>query len=114
MDIFCNVIDNFGDAGFSLRLARSLTKQQIRVNLFCDYLPAIECLLSNEDCQNNFLKIGLWPDPCIYVPSDTVIEAFSCRLPDKLLSKIKIKIDEIYCLFIEILLQLILLNILNT
>lgn len=91
MDIFCNVIDNFGDAGFSLRLARSLTKQQIRVNLFCDYLPAIECLLSNEDCQNNFLKIGLWPDPCIYVPSDTVIEAFSCRLPDKLLSKIKIK-----------------------
>lgn len=89
MDIFCNVIDNFGDAGFSLRLARSLINKGIFVAIYCDDLATLEKIATADDIKNKLLKLAPWPDAQEYQPSQFVIEAFSCRLPSDLMSKIR-------------------------
>lgn len=91
VDIFCNVIDNFGDAGFSLRLARSLINKGIVVTLYCDNLTTLQKLVTHKDTNNPLLKFSSWPEVQNYDPADYVIEAFSCHLPPALITKIKIK-----------------------
>ena len=45
VDIFCRVIDNFGDAGVCLRLARQLAVEYgCTVRLFCDDTPLLRRL----------------------------------------------------------------------
>lgn len=90
MDIFCNVIDNFGDIGFSLRLARDLTRHNITVCLYCDNFESLNKIQSAGDRANPRLKTLEWPvSGDGYTPSQTVIEAFSCRLPEPVLAKAK-------------------------
>lgn len=90
LDIFCNVIDNFGDIGFSLRLARDLTIYNLSVCLYCNNIQAVKKIASNSDLLNPRLAINPWPESASsYTPSDTVIEAFSCRLPNEISKKIK-------------------------
>jgi uncharacterized repeat protein (TIGR03837 family) len=49
-DIFCRVVDNFGDVGVTWRLARQLTEEfDWRVRLFVDDVSALEKLLSEEE-----------------------------------------------------------------
>ncbi|MCI6796802.1 MAG: elongation factor P maturation arginine rhamnosyltransferase EarP [Succinatimonas sp.] len=88
-DIFCDVIDNYGDAGFSLRLARTLSKKNIEVRLFCNDLQTLYTITDRQDLTNQLLKISKWPDHGSYQPSDIVVEAFSCRLPDLLNQKLR-------------------------
>jgi len=39
-DVFCNVVDNYGDAGVCWRLARQLVaKHNLEVRLFVDAIP---------------------------------------------------------------------------
>ena len=45
-DVFCNVIDNYGDAGVCLRLCRELVKQDNEVQLFCNHLPTLQKILN--------------------------------------------------------------------
>lgn len=47
--IVCKVIDNYGDAGFSLRLAKALAKQGHSVDLFHDHNPTFEALYPDKD-----------------------------------------------------------------
>ena len=42
INIFCDVIDNFGDAGVCLRLGRDLCNKKEQVNLFCNDLETIK------------------------------------------------------------------------
>lgn len=88
-DIFCDVIDNYGDAGFSLRLARTLSEKDIEVRLFCNNLETLYTITDRQDLSNQLLKISTWPVCESYQPSDIVIEAFSCRLPDILNKKLR-------------------------
>ncbi len=88
-DIFCNVIDNYGDIGVSWRLARQLaTEHGLAVRLWVDDLgslaklcPEADTMLSSQFCRG--VEVCLWgkefPD---VLPADVVIEAFSCRLPE--------------------------------
>ena len=49
-DIFCQIVDNYGDAGVCWRLARSLSSihgQEVRI--FCDDLPTLNLLASGVD-----------------------------------------------------------------
>lgn len=88
LDLFCNVIDNYGDAGFCLRLCRDLTNYGKTVRFFCDNLEVLKTIITETDLSNQKLQIQEWPLED-YEPADTVIEAFSCR-PDKhILEKIK-------------------------
>ena len=91
-DIFCNVIDNFGDIGICWRLARQLTLEQgMHVRLWVDDLaafghlcPAIDSGRHEQVVDN--IEVLRWnrdlADFSNHQPGDVVIEAFACHLPE--------------------------------
>ena len=92
-DIFCQIIDNFGDAGVCWRLARSLSSihgQEVRI--FCDDLPTLNLLSSGVDSSiKDEIDIQPWEASHsnarhpVQTP-DVVIEAFGCELPERYLA----------------------------
>ncbi|SFS92349.1 conserved hypothetical protein, PP_1857 family [Succinivibrio dextrinosolvens] len=90
IDVFCDVIDNFGDAGVCLRLCRDFSKKNFEVRLFCNNVNILNKITNSEDDSNRFLSLFSWSDDTVdYEPSEVVIQAFSVRLPDNLIKKIK-------------------------
>ena len=91
-DIFCTVIDNFGDIGVSWRLARGLAHEHgAQVRLWVDDLtvfqrmrPEIRPDLAQQSCDG--VTVCAWrpdmPDPSAVRAADVVVEAFGCVLPD--------------------------------
>jgi uncharacterized repeat protein (TIGR03837 family) len=88
-DIFCRVVDYFGDAGVCWRLARQLAAEHGgRVRLFIDDLaslarlhPAIRPL---EVQRVDGVEVHHWrASLTLITPGDIVIEAFGCGLPDE-------------------------------
>lgn len=87
-DIFCRVVDNYGDIGVTWRLARQLAgehRQQVR--LWVDDLKAFVRLCPQADvglaqqCQAG-VQVCRWPALWVDTPAaDVVIEAFACPLP---------------------------------
>ena len=92
-DIFCQIVDNYGDAGICWRLARSLSSlhgQEVRI--FCNDLPTLNLLASGCD-EALAHKIDLQPWEASYSNArhpvqnpDVVIEAFGCDLPERYLA----------------------------
>lgn len=92
-DIFCQIVDNYGDAGVCWRLARSLTSlhgQEVRI--FCDDLPTLNLLASGVDPEIK-RRIDIQPWEASHHNSrhpvetpDVVIEAFGCDLPERYLA----------------------------
>ena len=87
-EIFCNVVDNYGDAGVTWRLARQLVAEHgQRVRLWIDDLAALVrlCPEADGDASSQWregVEIRRWPVEWQPVePADVVIEAFACRLP---------------------------------
>ncbi|MGH8714997.1 MAG: elongation factor P maturation arginine rhamnosyltransferase EarP [Casimicrobiaceae bacterium] len=90
-DIFCAVVDNYGDAGVAWRLARQLVAEYRRdVRLFVDALPVLSRMAPEVDpAQQEQLaqgvRIARWPGASGPIPpadiADVVIEAFGCGLP---------------------------------
>lgn len=95
-DIFCRVIDNFGDAGVAWRLARSLQREErFCVRLIIDNLETLAKLNPKVDSQRqeqtvDLITVTLWDKAFEEnaVPADCVIEAFSCFLPTQYEAKI--------------------------
>jgi uncharacterized repeat protein (TIGR03837 family) len=92
-DIFCNVIDNFGDIGVAWRLARQLAAEHgLQVRLWVDDLASMQRICPEADpaqpvqsCRN--VEVRHWNKPFPdATPADLVIEAFACNLPDHYLS----------------------------
>ena len=88
VDIFCRVIDNYGDAGVCLHLGRNLSTQEsactqesaFQVRLFCDDLTVMHTIANAADYTNPNLSLCPWKAPLDhYEPSDVVIGAFGCR-----------------------------------
>ena len=92
-DIFCQIVDNYGDAGVCWRLARSLSSihgQEVRI--FCDDLPILNLLASGADPEVK-QKIEIQPWEASHINArhpvqtpDVVIEAFGCELPERYLA----------------------------
>ena len=89
-DIFCRVIDNFGDAGVCWRLARILRHEHdVPVRLWIDdtqtlqaLYPALDPGLPLQSCEG--ITVCRWPSAGL--PADdaaVVIEAFGCGLPEE-------------------------------
>jgi len=87
-DIFCKIVDNFGDIGVCWRLARQLEKEHgISVKLWIDDLniarqliPALDTAQSTQLVEN--ITIAAWHDSSKFEhAADIVIEAFGCELP---------------------------------
>jgi uncharacterized repeat protein (TIGR03837 family) len=93
-DIFCRVIDNFGDIGVSWRLARILTEDhQQAVRLWVDDLDALVRLVPEVDStqaiqSHHKITIMHWTDsPPTIQPARFVIEAFGCALPENYVAR---------------------------
>ena len=91
-DIFCSVVDNFGDVGVTFRLARQLVAEHdLQVRLWIDDLNAFARLCPGadplaEEQMRDGVTVCHWPKECpkvwqgVELP-DVVVEAFACRLP---------------------------------
>ena len=80
-DIFCAVVDNFGDAGVCWRLARQLAGEYgWRVRLWID--DAAPLLQLAPDHAAGPVEVRPWPKTWLPAEcADVVIEAFACELP---------------------------------
>lgn len=92
-DIFCNVVDNYGDIGIAWRLARGLAREQVlAVRLWVDDLhafqriwPAIDPNADVQSCES--VTVCAWRTPFAAAePAQVVIEAFGCALPETYLT----------------------------
>ncbi|ELA00600.1 hypothetical protein D769_04199 [Cupriavidus sp. HMR-1] len=94
-DIFCTVIDNFGDIGVCWRLARQLAQEHGHaVRLWVDDLTSFSRLAPEIDVTATRQRLAgvdvhTWdPKPEApfepVTPHDVVIEAFACHLPEPL------------------------------
>lgn len=88
-DIFCRVIDNYGDIGVCWRLARQLVAEHgLQVRLWLDDLPSLQRLCPEADPQRDSqhlagVEIRRWREPFPDIePADVIIEAFGCPLPE--------------------------------
>lgn len=88
-DIFCRVIDNYGDIGVAWRLARQLANEySLTVRLWVDDLSALkhiwppaEANVEIQICEG--VEVRAWTEPFLAVSSaEVVIEAFGCTLPE--------------------------------
>jgi len=89
-DIFCRVVDNYGDAGVCWRLARQLAREQgAPVRLWCDRLDILHQLCPDIDQaspaqQYRGVEVRRW-EAALSMPEhlgEVVIEAFGCGLPE--------------------------------
>jgi len=87
-DIFCCVVDNYGDIGVTWRLARQLVAEHdVAVRLWVDKLAAFVRLCPEADAQarqqwQQGVEVCLWPaDWQPTAVPDVVIGAFGCHLP---------------------------------
>ena len=97
-DIFCNVIDNYGDIGITWRLARGLVREHgLAVRLWVDDLrafqriwPAIAVEANQQTCEGVTVCAWRMPFPPTE-PGQVVIEAFGCALPESYLTAMSVQ-----------------------
>ena len=100
IDIFCDVIDNYGDIGFVYRLAKNLknniSNSEIRVFLnkleeLKKLAPSTNPNIEKQEISNiNFIDINSEAFKNTE-PSNIIIEAYGCEIPDLYLQKIDSK-----------------------
>jgi uncharacterized repeat protein (TIGR03837 family) len=92
-DIFCNVVDNYGDIGIAWRLARGLAREHgLAVRLWVDDLhafqriwPGVDPNAEAQSCEG--VTVCAWRTPFAATqPARVVIEAFGCALPESYLT----------------------------
>lgn len=83
-DIFCKVIDNFGDIGVAWRLAADLAARGQQVRLWVDDASAL-AWMAPAGCEG--VRVLPWTDPLKLPeaslkqrPCDVMIEAFGCQI----------------------------------
>ncbi|MBI5331531.1 MAG: elongation factor P maturation arginine rhamnosyltransferase EarP [Betaproteobacteria bacterium] len=102
-DIFCTVIDNFGDIGVTWRLSRQLAAEHgVAVRLWVDDLEAFRRLCPEVDPELDIqhllpspggrgspgVEVRRWTAPLPEVePGALVIEALACTLPDAFIER---------------------------
>lgn len=95
-DIFCTVVDNYGDIGVTWRLAKQLSQDfNIDVKLWVDDLHSFSHILPNlcphtaVQCLQGITIIH-WshPLPVSWLPGSVLIEAFACDLPPTILDQL--------------------------
>lgn len=101
-DLFCTVIDNYGDLGVCWRLSRQLASEHgVSVTLWVDDLASLAQLAPALDpsCNDQMLgaiRVRRWQPgsdmTCAdCTPADLVIEGFACRLPDDYLQAMAVR-----------------------
>ena len=84
-DLFCRVIDNFGDLGVCWRLAADLGARGHAVRLWVDEASALRWMAPSGAPG---VELRAWPAQALDIdPGDVVIEAFGCELPEALVCR---------------------------
>ena len=85
IDIFCEVIDNYGDVGVAYRLARELYKKwNKKIRFVVNQLEEINLIRKDKDD----IEIILFEDvDKILEPADLIIETFGCNIPKSYMDK---------------------------
>jgi uncharacterized repeat protein (TIGR03837 family) len=79
-DVFCRVVDNFGDIGVCWRLARDLARRGQRVRLWADDATALRWMAPGGEPGVELVPwLASTPSP---PPGDVVVEAFGCDPPE--------------------------------
>ncbi len=78
-DVFCRVIDNFGDVGVCWRLAADLAARGEHVRLWLDDASVLRWM-APRGCASVTVMAWSQADGAVQ-PSDVVIETFGCELP---------------------------------
>jgi uncharacterized repeat protein (TIGR03837 family) len=80
-DVFCRVVDNFGDAAVCWRLCRQMAVEYgWQVRLWIDQPMVLDLLVPSDEYRP--LQVLPWSiDFTATDPADVVIEAFACELP---------------------------------
>jgi uncharacterized repeat protein (TIGR03837 family) len=90
-DVFCRIVDNYGDAGVAWRLARLLaTRHRRDVTLWIDDAAPLAAIVAgvarDADAQSvDGVRIARFDAAADASPADVVIEAFGCGLPARYL-----------------------------
>ncbi|MCV2367163.1 elongation factor P maturation arginine rhamnosyltransferase EarP [Roseateles oligotrophus] len=85
-DIFCRVIDNFGDIGVSSRLARDLADRGETVRLWLDDTSALQWMAGAGMPPG--ISVRYWDESLSEAQAgDVVIETFGCELPQPFLGR---------------------------
>lgn len=87
-DIFCRVIDNYGDVGVSWRLAAGLAARGERVRLWLDDPSALAWMAPNGAPN---VQVRLWTEPmCLngLETGDVLIETFGCEIAPEFIATI--------------------------
>ncbi len=79
-NIFCRVIDNFGDMGVCWRLAVNLAERGQRVRLWTDDASALTWMAPEPVVQVQVLPWTTPLDIISMTPGDVLIEAFGCEI----------------------------------
>ncbi|MEF8769570.1 MAG: elongation factor P maturation arginine rhamnosyltransferase EarP [Candidatus Accumulibacter phosphatis] len=93
-DVFCKVIDNFGDIGVCWRLARQLANEYAAsVRLWVDDLDSFRLLCPQRDpalsieCVQG-VEVRRWESLFTAVtPARVVLESFACRIPENFVDR---------------------------
>ena len=98
LDIFCKVIDNYGDIGVCWRLSADLASRGQRVRLWTDDASALQWM-APDGCPG--VEIRAWSEPLNLLDTaaaDVVIEAFGCNIDHKYIANYLCRTSE-KCLF---------------
>ena len=94
VDIFCKVIDNYGDIGVCWRLARQLAARGEIVRLIVDDATALTWMASHSErmtalaVRTELVEVISWDQAHqIEQAAHLVIESFGCELPDAYIIK---------------------------
>jgi uncharacterized repeat protein (TIGR03837 family) len=96
VDLFCRVVDNYGDIGVCWRLARQLAGEHgLAVRLWVDHLASFRRLCcaidpDAEEQRHQGVTVRRWHEgmalPAPEQVADVVVEAFGCALPEAFLA----------------------------
>lgn len=82
-DLFCRVVDNFGDIGVCWRLAADLAARGVPVRLWTDDASALAWMAPDRATAHPAVEVRRWDDASSQPPEPgpVVIEAFGCDPP---------------------------------
>ncbi|HBH38899.1 MAG TPA: elongation factor P maturation arginine rhamnosyltransferase EarP [Curvibacter sp.] len=86
-DIFCKVIDNYGDIGVCWRLARQLAARGQAVRLWVDDASALRWM-APQGCSG--VEVRAWTTPLdlhSLAPGQVLVEAFGCEPPPEFVQR---------------------------
>jgi uncharacterized repeat protein (TIGR03837 family) len=84
VDIFCVVIDNYGDIGVCWRLARQMAiEHNMAIRLYVDDMDSFKTIIPAPDSEVEIVKWDVTNNH--YIAPDVVIEGFACNLPQQVI-----------------------------